>query len=358
MSEGKLEYPLGTPLEFELMMLSLSYYFGDFSLIYHLTNQNSTLYRAILNDDVPAIANFYQRNTVDFEQFSDGQKNEFDKVYKEIVATYSGKLNLQKLPIPDEYLIRLGRKAIERGNFTAAHASFKIINQLDKVVNEYIVKGVERLHSKELHTLESEAIPSALDQLDRYVKEAVHCFYSAIRVKDPFGNQFQYLGPDLYMKNREQLKKYYKYIETSLLKEIIDFAIEYLVQDKVIVEKIISNLQSAKLRKLFLSHLARKFSLGDQGYDRFIAKYKESVRALKEAKTETEFLNVQRLLLGRGTGENEFYQYLRELAFEQPISTLVCAVTMTEEGTPYFAPILLKSGQSLLEYLELDKAID
>ncbi|MBN1153846.1 hypothetical protein JXB12_02885 [candidate division KSB1 bacterium] len=350
-----MDYPLSTPLDFELLMLAISYYWADFSLIYHLTNQNSTLYRAISNEDAPAIRNFYERNAIDFDQFTDKQKSEFDAVYNDIAATYRNQLETQKLPLPDDYLARLRKRAIEKGNYTAAHAVLNITNQLEKVVNEYIVKGIEQLHSKEIKSLESGESSSNLEQLDDHIREAVRNFYIAIRVKNPFGNHFQYLAPDLFMSNKEQLKKYYKYIEMSLLKEIIEFAIEFLVQDKVIAEKIISNLQSAKLRKLFLNHLARQFSLGEQNYDKFIARYKQSVSILKEAKNETDFLNVQRTLLGRGTGDNEFYQYLRELAFEQPISSLMCAVTVTEEGTPYFTPILLKSGQSLLEFLELDK---
>jgi len=347
-----LDYQLNTPVDYEIFMLSISHYLGNFSLIHHLTNQNSILYRAISNRDVPAIKKFYDRNRLDFNRFNDEQTKEFNEVYNEIDNKYRSQLEKKNLPIPDQFLVELGEIAIKKGNFTTAHSSFKILNQLDKAVNENIVKGVEKFQSRELKTLEDNS--GNAQDLEEYMAKVAKDFYVAMRVKNPFGNQYQYLAPELFGEKGELLKKYFKHIELALLKEIIEFAIEYLIQDKTITEKIITNLQSGKIRKLFLKHLAKHLSLGEDSYEKFVDRYKNAAEILKDAKSESDFLSVQRILLGRRTGDEEFYQFLRELAFEQPIATLVCAITVTDEGTPYYAPILMKSGQTLLEFLELD----
>ena len=86
---------------------------------------------------------------------------------------------------------------------------------------------------------------------------------------------------------------------------------------------------------------------------KFVDNYHQAAKKLKNAKTEKDFIDIQKTLLGRGTGDNKYFQFLRELALEHPISTLLVATQSTPDGEHYIAPLILKSGVSLLEFLEI-----
>jgi hypothetical protein len=185
------------------------------------------------------------------------------------------------------------------------------------------------------------------------VSQAVNAVYEAVKLKNPFGGQFQDLGPDLHMKDTESMRKFIKYVELNLLKELIEFSISYLLDDRQIADRIIPALSSGKVRKIFLRQLAAKFSLGEERYSQFVANYQSAVEKLKTAKTEIDYFNVQKTLLGRGTGENVAHQFLRELCLEHPISAMLVLRQPTPGGNVIIAPIMLKSGVSLMDFLEL-----
>lgn len=350
--EDTLKVDIADPLEIQLHLLSIAYFYGDYSIIHHFTNRNSPIFTAMTTGDIHALKKFAAKNEINFDQLSDEDKERFNQFHQKIVNEYKSQLKATSLPLPEEYLEALAARAVQLGNFATAHSALQVINKLEKKVNELLVSGVQLLQSKEVKSGSNE---TATEQLRQSIKQSAELFYKAIRIKKPLGNQFQYLSYNLYFNNNEALRKYYKYVEMNLIKEIIEFSIQYLTDDKVIADKIIGSLYSGKLRKIFLRYFAEIFSLGDANYQNFIDRYKEATKLLKQAKQEEDFLDIQKTLLGRGTGDNEYYQFLRELAVDHPISTLLVTIVPTPDDIPVIAPIILKSGVSLLEFLELDK---
>ena len=299
--------------------------------------------------DMHALKKFAAKHEINFDRLSDEDKEKYNQFKEKIFSKYKPQLEAQPLPLPEQYFEDLADRAIQLGNFTTAHSALQVMNKLEKKVNEYVVKGIQLLQSKEMKSSSSEA------ESELYVQQAADHFYNAIRIKNPLGNQFQYLATNLHFKDVDALRKYFKYVELNLLKEIIEFCIQYLTDDKIIANKIVENLPSAKTRKMFLRFFAEQYSFGNENYQKFVSHYKEATQLLKEAKEYSEILKLQKILLGRGTGDNEYYQFLRELATEHPISALLVAVATTSDGTPFIAPIILKSTVSLMEFLELDK---
>lgn len=339
---------INEPHDMVIHLLSLSYFYGDYAIPYHFMNPASQAYLSVKKGDIAGLQNFALRNWIDFDLLSEEKQTELEQIYEKIVDKYGDQLKTELAPLPVEFLNELGERALKFNKFRDAHSAFMASGELEKRVNKFLVEATQILQSKELTggDLEKDAFEQKLSQI-------VDLVYRAVKLKNPFGNQFQKLGPKLHYEDAEAARKYSKYIEQRLFKEIIDFGIQFLIDDKSIDSKITSALASGKLRRAFLKQLAIHFSGGVEKFRSFSEKYQQAVEKLKHAKSESDFLDVQKTLLGRGTGDNEYYQFLQELSLEHPVSALLVNTGMTPENKPFIAPTMLKSGASLLEFLEL-----
>ena len=336
-------------------LLSLSYFYGDYSVVFHLMNTSSSVYLSIKKSDIAALRKFASRNWIDFENLSKEQNQELNTIYQEINKKYGQELKAELSPLPRQLLADLGERALGFGHYKDAHSAFNAIKELDKKVNETVVAAVEMLKSKEVNNPDTENDDGGKSVFLQKISQAADLVYLAVRLKNPFGGQFQYSGPGLHYENSEPMRKFTKYVELNLLKELIDFSINFLLDDRQIADKIIQVLPSGKVRRIFLRRLAIKFSNGEERYKQFVDNYHNAVEKLSNARTELDFFNVQKTLLGRGTGENVYSQFLRELSLEHPISATLVITQSTPNGEPFIAPLMLKSGASLMDFLELGK---
>ena len=333
--------------ELILHLLSISFFYGDYSIPFHFMNPSSNVVLAAQKSDIISMHSFASRNWVNFELFSAEKKEQLEKTYADTTKAYSDQIKKQLTPLPPKYLIDLGKRAIELGHFRDAFSAYSAVNELDKHVNEFIVKAEEILKSKKVTSSESDV------ELEKEISQAVSFIYKATKLKNPLGNQFQQLGQNLHYRNIESFRKLNKYIENNLLKEIIDFSIHYLIDNNHIADKASKALLTGKVRKIFLRHLCEKFSGGHDKFTNFVDNYKKSVELMKNTNSETGLFSIQKTLLNRGTGDNEHYQFLRELALEHPISSILISVKSNSEEKQYITPLMLKSGMSMLDFLEL-----
>ncbi len=337
------------PYEMVYHLLSLSYFYGDYGIPFHFMNTASRAYLSVIKGDIAGLQNFAFRNWIDFDLLSEEKQAELEQIYDKIVNKYGEQLKNELAPLPSEFLNELGERALKFGKFRDAYSAFKESGDLEKRVNQFVVEAIQILNSKDLTSGDLE------DQtFDQKLAQAADLIFRAVKLKNPFGNQFQKLGLKLHYEDAEAARKYMKYIEQSLFKEIIDFGIQFLIDDKSIGNKITNALSSGKLRRAFFKQLAIQFSGGADFFKSFTEKYLQAVEQLKEAKTEKDFLNIQKTLLGRGTGANEYYQFLQELSLEHPASALLVNTQMTPGNKPFIAPIIMKSGASIYEFLEFD----
>lgn len=328
-------------------LLSISYLYGDYATPFHLMNTASQAYLSVKKGDIAALRRFASRNWIDMDLLSEQKRQELEHIFQMIVDKYGSQIKTELSPLPTQFLIELGERAIQFGHFRDAHSAFKAIKGLDKKVNELIGDAIQALKSKEVNDPDNDQV------LERKLDLAIANIYQAIRLKNPFGNQFQKLGPQLHYEDIDSLRKYAKYVELTLLKEILEFGIQFLIDDRSISEKVLNALSSSKLRRSFLKKLAIQFSGGTERYLKFVDNYHQATDEINRAKTEKDFIDAQKTLLGRGTGDNKHFQFLRELALEHPISALLVTIQTTPEGETYIKPIILKSGVSLLDFLEI-----
>ncbi len=330
-------------------LLSIAFFYGDYSIPFQLMNTTSQVYLSVKKGDIVALRKFAGRNWIDLERLSAEKRAELEKIYQSVIEKYAGQVKSELSPLPTAYLMELGERAIQLGHFRDAHSAFKAVKGLDRKVNELIAEVIQILRSREVTAQDKEDVALVAEK----VQQAVDRLYIAIRLKNPFGNQFQKLGPELHYEDLETFKKYLKYVEQSLLKELLEFGIEYLIDDRSVSEKILAALTTSRVRRLFLKYLAIRFSGGKERYDKFVANYRQATEQLKQARSAKDLLAVQRILLGRGTGDNKYLQFLRELSLEHPISAMLVITMRTTEGELYLSPIILKSEHSLLEFLEI-----
>ena len=324
---------INEPQEMVVHLLSLSYFYGDYVIPFHLMNTVSKAYLSVKKGDIAALASFSSRNWIDFDLLSEEKQTELEQIYKKIKGKYGEQLKGNLAPLPSEFLNELGERAIKFGKFRDAHSAFKSSGDLEKKVNHYVVEAIQILHLRELTSGDL-----GEEDFEQKLSKAAELIYQAVKLKTPFGNQFQKLGPTLHYEDAEAVRKYAKYIEQSLFKEIIDFGIQFLIDDRSIDSKVTSAFSSGKIRREFLKQLAIRFSGGKERYKIFIENYKQAALKLKDAKTEKDFLDVQKTLLGRGTGDNEYFQFLQELSLEHPVAALLVNTQATPENKLYIAP--------------------
>lgn len=330
-------------------LLSISYLYGDYAIPFHLMNTSSRAYLSVKKRDIAALRKFAARNWIDMGLLNDQQRQQLEQFYDMIRTNYSDQIKAELAPLPNQLLLELGERALQLGHFRDAHSAFEAIKMLDKKVNEFVSEAIQILKSRDVANPETDDD----EKVKAKINEAVSNVYEAIRLKNPFGNQFQKLGYRLHYEDPDAGRKYSKYVELTLVKELLEFGIHYLIDDRSIGEKVISAMSSSKVKRMFLKFLAIRFSGREEYYAKFIDNYRRAVEKLKNSENEKDFLEVQKLLLGRGTGDNKYFQYLRELSLEHPVSALLVSTQTTPAGEYYIAPVILKTGNSLLDFLEI-----
>ncbi|MDZ7331521.1 MAG: hypothetical protein ONB13_06240 [candidate division KSB1 bacterium] len=328
-------------------LLSFSYLYGDYAIPHQLMNPTSQAYLSVKKGDIAALRKFAGRNWLNIDRLSLQQQQELDRIYQMLVERFGDQIRAQPSPLPSQLLIELGERAFTFGHYRDAHSFFKTVKELDKKVNELLERALQILRSKEVTAGESDSA------IEAKVHEAVEIIYPAVKLKNPFGQQFQLLGPHFHFEDAENARKYAKYVELALVKELLEFGIHFLLDDRTIADKIIGALPSSKVKRILLRQLAIRLSGGIERYQEFVENYHQAIALQKEAKTEKDFLEVQKRLLGRGSGDNRYTQFLRELCVEHPISALMVTAQPTPKGELYICPIMLKSGDSLLDFLAL-----
>jgi len=338
---------INDPYELVFHLLSISFLYGDFAIPFHLMNTSSQAYLSIKKGDIAALHKYAHRNWIKMGILSDEKQQELEQIYQMILDKYSDQIRVELSPLPESFLNELGERALKFGHYRDAHSAFKSIKSLDKKVNESVGQAIQILKTPSLINADNE------QAIEKNITQVVDYVYQACKIKNPFGNLFQKLGPGLHYEDADSLRKYSKYVELTLLKELLEFAIQFLIDDRAISDKVINSLASSKLRRMFLKHLAIRFSGGQERYNEFIENYKKAVEKLKNAETETDFFEVQKILLGRGTADNRYFQFLKDLSLEHPVSALVVSTQTTPNGEYFIGPLILKSGASLLEFLEI-----
>jgi hypothetical protein len=227
--------------------------------------------------------------------------------------------------IPAVFLEETAKEAVARGNFAYAEDAYRLLGAKKEMVALYAQTGEHLLR-------ESKA------------KEGALSFFVAASLEQPIGPHFQYLGPELHSKC---LTEPQKCVTNLPLEELVDTGIRFLLQNDALAERLLAAVRPEQ-RKRILATLAvcRDLDLS------------ESIANLRAATAELskivdgkpdEYSSIGPTLLGRPTGTNESWQYLKEFCLEHPVGSLgVCLKRVRDKIV--LIPVI-RDGKSLLDLL-------
>jgi len=334
----------------ELHLMTTAYYLGEYAAIQPLVQSDSRLATAIKNQDLKGAQKMAARLILDKDSRDENQQSEYEILFQKVKEGFENVIQNRPLPLPEAFINDFIEMALKKEKYLSAHNILQSIGKLEKKVNETIHFALQQLQSKILADAEKSLSEPAIEIID----QAVQKIYTAQRLLKPWGFQFQYRAIDKLTQKDEIFRKYEKYIEQSLLKEILDVILSYLLDDTTIAEKILNIMKSNKARKYFIKKLCIIQMGGEANYQKFIKQYLEGIEQIKTAKNALDYTKTQRIFLGRTTGSDSPIQYFKEIGTRFPIAPLLLKIENSPFNTPYFAPIML-NDQSLLHFLELEK---
>ncbi|MBN2089372.1 hypothetical protein JW964_07150 [candidate division KSB1 bacterium] len=334
----------------ELHLMTTAYYLGEYAAIQPLMQSDSRLAMAIQNQDLKGTQKIGIRLILDINSLDETQQNDYEILFQKVEEGFKSTIEKRPLPLPEAFINDFIEMALKKEKYLSAHNILHAIGKLEKKVNETIHFGLQQLQAKIVADAEKELSGPVIEIID----QAVQKIYSAQRLLKPWGFQFQYRALDKLTQKDEIFRKYEKYIEQSLLKEIIDVILGYLLDDQTIAEKVLSIIKSNKARKYFIKKLCIIQMGGEVNYQKFVKQYTEGIEQLKTAQNALDYTKIQTIFLGRTTGSDSPIQYFKEIGTRFPIAPLLLKIENSPFNTPYLAPIML-NDQSLLHFLDLEK---
>lgn len=334
----------------ELHLMTTAYYLGEFAAIQPLIQSDSRLAFAINNQDLVGVQKNAMRLLLDINSLEESHQNEYENLFQQVKQGFENTIRNRPLPLPESFINDFIEITIKKEKFLSAHNILQYTGKLEKKVNETIHFGLQRLQSKVVTEAEKELSESAIETIDQAVKD----IYTAQRLLKPWGFKFQYRAIELLQQKDDIFRKYEKYIEQSLLKEILEVILSYLLDDQDIADKILKTLKNNKSRKYFIKKLSMIQMGGEANYQMFIKQYLDAIEHRKTAQNVFDYSKIQTILLGRTTGSDSPLQYIKEIGTRFPIAPLLLKVENSPFNTPYLAPIMI-NDQSLLHFLDLEK---
>lgn len=343
-------------VELELQILASAYFLGDYYPLHQLIDKKSRLFIAFANKKMDDITSKSAQLIIDPNKLSENDQEEYRKEYprilEDIKQKYYEDLRKTQVPPPAQLIEEFADNAINLGKFMAASSALEYIKALDKHIDRHLSNAMRILKSKEILALPEDVTDAHSDDSHNEIESAAKEFYTAVKLKNPTGPGFQYLGPELHFRNKMLLRKYEQYVTSNNLKEIVNFCTHYLSDDSGFAAKISDSLSKGKIRKIFIKKLAELFSGSPEKYQDFISHYQEAVEKLGTAEKEADFFAVQEILLGSRARPDELFHSFKELMVKHPISALVCCIKQTPDQQYYVAPYLAHD-MSLVELLDI-----
>ncbi len=334
----------------ELHLMTTAYYLGEFAAIQPLFQADSRLALAVQNQDLPGTQKNAIRLLLDVDTLDETEQNEYETSFQKIKEAYENTIQNRPLPLPEAFINDFIEVALKKEKFLSAHNVLQYTGKLEKKINETIHFGLQHLQTKIVADAEKELTEPAMEIIDQAIKE----FYTAHRLLKPWGAQYQYRAIDILTQKDEIFHKYVKYIEQSLLKEILEVILGYLLDDQTTAEKILHVLKHNRARKYFIKKLSIKQMGSDENFQKFVKQYLEATEQIKTAQNVFDYSRIQITFLGRTTGSDSPIQYFKEIGTRFPIAPLLLKIENSPFNTPYLAPIML-NGQTLLHFLDLEK---
>lgn len=230
------------------------------------------------------------------------------------------KHDLKEDTIPAVLLEETAKEAVAGGKFAYAEEAYRLLGIKKEMVALYAQSGEQWLR-------EGKPRNGALS------------FFVAASIEQPIGPHFQYLGPELHSKC---LAESTKCVTALPVEEIVDAGIRFLLQNDGLAERLLATVHPEQ-KKYVLATLA---VCTDADLPELVKNLRGAVAdfsKIVDGKPD-DYASIGPALLGRPTGSNESWQYLKEFCTEHPLGSLcVCLkrvrdkivlIPVVRDGTP------------------------
>jgi hypothetical protein len=240
---------------------------------------------------------------------------------KELVARHDGGGESVHAAVLEE----TARRAVLLKKFAYAEDAYRLLGIKKEIVALYAQAGEHFLH---------EGKP----------KHAAMAFYVAAELDRPAGPHFHYLGPQLHENCMHEPEKC---VTTYSEEELIDIGIRFLISNESLAERLLAAAEPEARREI----LAVLAFARDMDFDELVKNLREAVEVVSgiDDGRPDDYSPVGVTLLGRTCGADQWWQYLREFAFEHPFGALCVCVRFVRQ-TPVLVPII-RDGKSIIEFL-------
>jgi hypothetical protein len=226
---------------------------------------------------------------------------------------------------PAALLEETAKEAIARGKFAYAEDAYKLLGIKKEMVALYAQTGEQFLRENKL-------------------KHAGVSFFVAASLDQPIGPHFQYLGPQFH---QGCWREPHKCITNLPLDALVDAGIEYLLGSQTLADRLTTAAQHDQ-KPHILGALA---GLRDTNLKKLMDNFKATVAEFSKIENgkPDDYSPIGPLLLGRPTGAEGAWHYLKELCFEHPVAALGVCVRVVRD-TLVLVPAS-RNGKPLLQEL-------
>ncbi|GAB4334781.1 MAG: hypothetical protein Kow0099_07020 [Candidatus Abyssubacteria bacterium] len=225
--------------------------------------------------------------------------------------------------VPAALLEETAKEAISRGKFAYAEDAYKLLGVKKEMVALYAQTGEQFLR-------ENKPVHAAMS------------FFVAASIDQPIGPHYQYLGTELHALCRLEPQKCITNLPVDAL---VDAGIEYLLGNEPLADRLTGAAQPDQ-KKHILGALA---VLRDTDLKKLVENLRAAAAEISKIQNgkPDDYSPIAPILLGRPTGSQDAWQYMKELCFEHPVAAL-CVCVRSVRDTLVLVPAL-RAGTPLIE---------
>ncbi len=227
--------------------------------------------------------------------------------------------------VPAALLEEAAKEAVARGKFSYAEDAYRLLGIKKEMVALYAQAGEQFVR-------------------DDKPERAATAFFVAASIDQPIGPHYQYLGPELHSQCPSEPEKCLTALSPELL---VEAGINFLLPNDALAQRLIAAARPEQRRRV-LGALA---VCRDMNLPELVSNLRAAAAALSNIENgkPDDYSPIGPMLLGRETGANEPWQFLREFCFEHPVGSL-CVCMRTVRNTLVLVPVV-RDGKPLIDLL-------
>jgi hypothetical protein len=326
------------PSEAAIGILAGARFAGDFTAVREWMRPKSKLRLAFLRGARNLIEHELPRVMLDPDALGEADRQAYEEIRHSIVESYGAAIRSSPYEPPRELLEAIAERALEKGAYASASDALEHLGSRNKRAGDLTAEAVRELRS-------AAGSPEAL-------RSAARAAILASRIRNPLGPLFQRRAVDFHFQNMKAREEYLRALVERQIDGALGMGMEYLLEDRSVVDAVRGVLTRTGDRKAFFRELALVLSGGEGPFQEFLDRYGKSVQALGSLGGERPDPAAIQGALSGGAPVEDGLDLLRQLAVSHPVSALVCRTLLVPRQGRFVIPTVVE-GNSAAKLLGL-----